>query len=254
LATPQGQLPPTQLPDEFHGLVGVLEIIDSDFAGYVYLVLSYLLTEITDDGKYNAVQCSPLYWTHYDLGFGVEIQGPAFVMKYFNEKPPLTEFISSVSIRSSDTVPCIHCLTWPVQAADWPTRHRNYGWPDSATVDRIVSNGCDVVQVAHRLCRQDEWMSNHQFRLSFSRAEITLLNSWMKVQQIVYHMLRFFTKNAGLTNTSDNTGSKVLSNYNLKTLMLWACEMKGRSWWIDDLNCYDLLATGSPCANRRQTG
>ena len=42
-----------------------------------------------------------------------------------------------------------------------------------------------------------------------------------------------------------STGSKILSNYNIKTLMLWACEMKGRSWWIDDLNvvgiCVKLL-------------
>jgi len=67
----------------------------------------------------------------------------------------------------------------------------------------------------------------------------------MKVQQIVYHMLRFFMKNEGLTDIRDNTGSTILSNYNIKTLMLWACEMKGRSWWIDDLNvvgiCVKLL-------------
>jgi len=102
-----------------------------------------------------------------------------------------------------------------------------------------------VVMVAHRLCRQDEWMSNHQWRLSFSRAEITLLNSWMKVQQTAYHMLRSFMKTEGLTDIRDSTGSKILSNYNIKTLMLWACEMKGRTWWIDDLNvvriCVKLL-------------
>jgi len=97
-----------------------------------------------------------------------------------------------------------------------------------------------VVGVAHRLCRQDEWVSKHQWRLSFSRAEITLLNSWMKVQQIVYHMLRSFMKTEGLTDITDNTGSKTLSNYNIKTLMLWACEMKGRSWWIDDLNVVEI--------------
>jgi len=102
-----------------------------------------------------------------------------------------------------------------------------------------------VVGVAHRLCRQDEWMSKHQRILSFSRAEITLLHSWMKVQHIVYHMLRSFMKTEGLTDITDSTGSKILSNYNIKTLMLWACEMKGRSWWIDDLNvvgiCVKLL-------------
>ena len=82
-----------------------------------------------------------------------------------------------------DAVFCVRCIVWPPQAADWPTRHRNYDWPDSATVDHVVSNACDVVRVAHRQCRQDEWMSKHQWRLSFSRAEIVLINSWMPVQQ-----------------------------------------------------------------------
>jgi len=50
-------------------------------------------------------------------------------------------------------------------------------------VDHVVSNGCDVVHVAHCQCR-----------LSFSRAEIVLINSWMPAQQIVYHMLRVFMK------------------------------------------------------------
>jgi len=93
----------------------------------------------------------------------------------------------------------MRCLWWPPQAADWPIRHRNYDWPDSATVDRVVNSGCDVVQVAHRQCRQDERMVTHQCRLSFSRAEIVLLNSWMPVQPIVYHMLRVFMKAERLT-------------------------------------------------------
>jgi len=252
LAIPQGQPPPAQLslPDEFHGDVDIYEIIDSEFSGYVYLVTSYLLTEITDDGKYKTVQSLRKYASHdLDSEPGDNVQGPAIVIKKPDQTSSLIRSLYVYgSTSSADVVPCVRCLSWPLQAADWPTRHRNYGWPDSATVDRVVSNGCDVVGVAHRLCRQDEideWMSRHQWRLSFSRAEITLLNSWMKVQQIVYHMLRFFMKNEGLADIRDSTGSKILSNYNIKTLMLWACEMKGRSWWIDDLNvvgiCVKLL-------------
>jgi len=91
-----------------------------------------------------------------------------------------------------------------------------------------------MVQVAHRQCRQHEWMRDHQWRLSFSRAEIVLLNSWMPVQQIVYHMFRVFMKAQKLTG--DNSGAGNLSNYHLKTLMLWASELKPRSWWTDDLS------------------
>ena len=104
-----------------------------------------------------------------------------------------------------------------------------------------------MVQVAHRLCRQDEWMRHRHHRLSFSRAEIVLLNSWIPVQQILYHMLRVFVKTERLTDSADNSSVAKLSNYHIKTLMLWACELKPRSWWIDDLNvvrlCIKLLHT-----------
>ena len=79
-------------------------------------------------------------------------------------------------------------------------------------------------------------MGLRQWRLSFSRAEIVLINSWMPVQQIVYHLLRYFIKTERLTDCADNSGASKLSNYQIKTLMLWACELKPRSWWTEDLN------------------
>ena len=99
----------------------------------------------------------------------------------------------------------VRCLLWPPQAADWPTRNRNYDWPDTATLDRVVSNGCDVVGVAHRQCKKHEWMNKYQWRLPFSRAEIVLLNNWMPVQQITYHLLRDYVKIRRLTEIADNS-------------------------------------------------
>ena len=61
LAIPAGTRPPTQLPADFHSRVHVCDIIDSEFPGYVYLMTSYLLTECSDDGTYNAVQCEREY-------------------------------------------------------------------------------------------------------------------------------------------------------------------------------------------------
>jgi len=157
---------------------------------------------------------------------------------------------------SMDQVFCVRCLSWPSEAADWPTRHRNYGWPDSATLDRVVTNGCDVVGVAHRECRQHEVMGKYQWRLSFSRAEIALINSWIPVQQIVYHMLRYFLKTERLTDCADNSGAGTLSNYHIKTLMLWACELKSGSWWTDDVNlvrmCVQLLQILAKWLNDRR--
>ena len=235
LAIPRGHPPPTQLPAEFSDYVKVFEIVDSYLPGYVYLEYRYLLTECVDDDKYSCTE-HDRWWYLPNRTYGGDqrrIHGPA-LLAYFSHTPAL----------SVDCVRCVRCLSWPSQAADWPTRYRNYDWPDSATVDRVVNNGCDVVGVAHRQCRQYELMSKHQWRLSFSRAEIVLINSWMPVQQIVYHMLRVFVKTEPFAN--ENHESHV-SNYHIKTLMMWTCELKSSSFWTDELNlisiCVELLHT-----------
>ena len=227
LAISRGHPPPTQLPAEFHDYVNVCEIVDSHFPGYVYLKLRYLLTECIDDDTYSCTEYErEIYLSnHFYEGDQRDIHGPALLTDY-----------SHTSLLSSDHVPCVRCLSWPSQAADWPTRHRNYDWPDSATVDRVVNNGCDVVPVAHRQCRQHEWMGRFQWRLSFSRAEIVVINSWMPVQQIVYHMLRVFVKNELTKNDDNNSEAFELSNYHIKTLMMWACELNSSSFWTNELN------------------
>jgi len=238
LAIPRGNPPPTQLPAEFSNYVKVFEIVDSHLPGYVYLELRYLLTECIEDYKYNCTEYDRgLYLGKpygIDEGLGLNIHGPAV----------LTDLSHSSSLLSVDGVYCVRCLSWPSQASDWPTRHRNYDWPDSATVGHVVNNGCDVVAVAHRQCRQHEWMGTHQHRLSFSRAEIVLINSWMPLQQIVYHMLRVFMKTELLKGIDT---SEALSNYHIKTLMMWACELKSSSFWSGDRNliriCVELLHT-----------
>jgi len=234
LAIPDGYPPPTELPAEFHSRVEVYEIIDSEYRGYVYLMSSYLLTEDCDGRKYNAIKNTQrrcmLHGSRQNSL--AESHGPA-------------ETVYNDTELSFDGVYCVRCLLWPPQADYWALRHRSYGWPDSATVDSVVSNGCDVVQVAHRQCRQDERMSVRQWRLSFSRAEVVLINSWIPVQQIVYHMLRVFVKTERLTDTTDGTETKLFSNYHLKTLMMWASELKPQSWWTDNTNavriCVKLL-------------
>ena len=61
----------------------------------------------------------------------------------------------------------------------------------------------------------------------------------MPLQQIIYHMLRIFVK---LERLTENAQTGKLSNYHFKTLMLWACELKPRSWWTDVVRiCVELL-------------
>ena len=238
LVIPQGHPPPTQLPAEFHNYVQVFEIIDSHLPAYVYLQLRYLLTKHSDSDRYNV--------TEYEKQ-GKGLRTTNELRKYKLHGPACMHSRESVGCLSSDLVPCVRCLSWPLQATGWPSRHRNFSWPDSATIDRVINNGCDVVQIAHRECKQDELISTFQWRLSFSRAEITLINSWMPVQQTVYHLLRVFLKTERITENASNSGVCTLSNYHIKTLMLWACELNPKSWWTDDLSlnriCVELLHT-----------
>jgi len=226
VAIPDGHEPYTRLPAKFDADVKMYEIRDTRFPGYVFLVPSCLLRKRSRDGRYVSVECSlprcPLNNGPYVDG--IDIHGPASL---YTQCFTMQKITGMETVYQADSVKCIRSLVWPHQAADWPTRCQNYGWPDSATVDHVVGNGCDVVPVAHPQCRNSEWMSRHQWRLSFSRAEVVLLNNWTPVQQIVYHMLRVFVKTERLAYSENGA----VDNYRIKTLMLWACELKPLSFW-----------------------
>jgi len=288
LAIPAGHTPPAEfLPGKFQRTVAVCEIIDSHQPGFVYLKPSYVLKK-DDNGRVTAVKkiekskgfvefmprpdnqdfanmsvSKQHYFSQLILPYCVKqnidtyFHPELFNLVSADVHGPTTEFAGYINIDNPflicDYVDCIKCPFWPPQAADWPKRLRSHGVPDQSTIDLVVNDGCDLVAAVHPLCRQDEWMSKHQWRLSFSRAEVTLLNSWTPVQQIIYHMLRFVIKREVLSKTQNkNTDLPHLSNYHIKTLMLWECEQKPQSWWSPESNsliklCSSLLRRLSDC-------
>ena len=132
-------------------------------------------------------------------------------------------------LKKLDFVPYARLLAWPSVAQSWISRDRNYARPSNAIVSEVQRNGCDLVHVSHRDYKHDIG----QWRYSFSRAEVILIRSWTQVQQLVYHMLRYFTKHAIIREGKDD--DEVVCNYHIKTLMLWACERKSPVWW--ESNC-----------------
>jgi len=108
LAIPKGHPPPTHLPAEFHNYVQVFEIIDSHLPGYVYLELRYLLSQYSNDDKYNAVEYDSRHYVEvvYKLKGNGDIHEPAAVSRSPDESVLL----------SIDLVRCVRCLPWPSQA------------------------------------------------------------------------------------------------------------------------------------------
>jgi len=291
LVIPSGYEPPTELPSNYRNTVLVYDITDSHQPGYVYLQPSYILRKTHErryaaekvenkhrkndavflcrSGNVNVQQITEAFFqkffNHHEIrqtaaiqslltGISLGPHGPALTGRY---SITANEHFNKVthrylSLSGVDIVTCIHCFVWPPQAIDWPTRKRDHGWPDATTINTVVSNGCDVVGAVHPLCKQDQWLSKYQCRLSFSRAEVTLLNTWTPVQQIIYHMLRFIMKCEVLAKTDENNPDMpTLSNYHIKTLMLWECEQKPQSWWSAESSfiklCSSLLHKLSDC-------
>ena len=161
-------------------------------------------------------------------------QGPAHVKTIHsiaNEVPYVRHVITTKlpSLSTLDDVPCVRLLGWPSVTKSWPTRDRSYAWPCSAVISEVLLNGCDLVYVSHRDYKHDI----HQWRYSFSRAEVILIRSWTPIQQIVYHLLRYVVKQTIIREWKND--DKVICTYHLKTLMLWACERKSPVWW--ESNC-----------------
>src|SRR6218665_1509204 len=81
-------------------------------------------------------------------------------------KWPVPSDSDSLFETEIDTAHCLFCPQWPSDAKYWPLRLRNNGWPTSDAISEVVRNGCHVVYVQHRACRDDTF----QWRLSFSVA------------------------------------------------------------------------------------
>src|SRR6218665_3233463 len=130
------------------------------------------------------------------------------------------------SLVMYDIVCSVNCPNWPRVAEEWLKRRRYNGWPISSIINKVIRAGCDVVPATHRDMQEDL----NQRRLSFSRAEVILIQSWTKTQQIVYHLLRFFAKREIIRKNCPKN-KEVLCTYHLKTLMLWSCEEDSAEWW-----------------------
>src|SRR6218665_2225791 len=186
---------------------------------------SFVQLRVFGETTYNWERRTFDFIRNYDGGLLVR-EIPRFKNLNLVEVGPALKLNLFGSIHTIHDVFSIWCPQWPNEAEDWPLRRRKHGWPTTAIIHKVVQNGCHVVYATHPDCRDDKY----QFRLSFSIAEVILIQSWTKVQQIVYHMLRFFAKRE-LIEKDCPKEDEVLCTYHFKTLMLWSCEDNSTEWW-----------------------
>ena len=216
--------------EPYHKYPGFVRLRNLGEMNYNWKCKKYEFNYTAHPGEYLALDLASVV-TNYSVNFNQvsnDVALPSIVCG-----PAIKSQIDSNLTLGNDAVKALFCPQWPTEAKNWPTRLRKYGWPTMDTISEVVQNGCHVVYVQHRSCRDDKL----QWRLSFSVAEVILLQSWTQIQQIVYHLLRFFAKKE-LIQKDCPKEDEVLCPYHLKTLMLWTCEKMPPEWW----NSFSVIA------------
>ncbi|KAK3104631.1 hypothetical protein FSP39_006704 [Pinctada imbricata] len=132
---------------------------------------------------------------------------------------------------------CIRCNTWPDVAYKWLTRNRSFNWPSWDIIRNIVQSGCHVVPIG------DPHSPNchHEWRISFSVAERTLMHSFNHAQFLIYNLLRLTLKRIIEREVPD-----VLCSYFMKTTLFYTAENTPVELWrVDNLEtCFKFLSVG----------
>ncbi|KAK3094185.1 hypothetical protein FSP39_025143 [Pinctada imbricata] len=151
---------------------------------------------------------SSTLWKQHFMEAGISIHGPCQS--------------ETIGFLEYDYAFCIPCCSWPHVANDWVIRERSYSWPSCEMIQRIIHNGCHVVPVGD----PDSSYADHEWRISFSMAERTLMHSFSHTQFLVYNLLRLTLKSAIIKSFPD-----VLCSYFMKTTVFYTVENTPKQLW-----------------------
>ena len=130
-----------------------------------------------------------------------------------------------------DFVFSLKCRSWPHQANEWLTCWRENKWSSEKQVKEIESLGCLMVPVASHL---NILVRDYEWRLSFSRAELKLVETFTENIKLGYAILKALIKYA-----MKQKGLTVFASYHLKTSLLWFTEKFGlekiKHWNIEKI-------------------
>lgn len=115
-----------------------------------------------------------------------------------------------------DIAICIISEFWPPSALSFTKRCQL--WLKPELLLEIVRNGCHIVPISHS-------MGNHEkseWRVSFSKAENSLVCSMSHCQFLLYGIMKMFLKE--VVNKGLKENGKLLCLYHMKTALFWTCQ------------------------------
>ena len=130
-----------------------------------------------------------------------------------------------------DFVFAVRCNSWPEQAREWVTRQRDSNWPTEKQIKDVEFSGCFLVPVASH---HNKAFCGYEWRLSFSKAELTLIKDFHENLKLGYallkNLIKYEMKKYQLT---------VFASYHLKTCLLWFAEKFGlekiQQWSLENI-------------------
>ena len=198
--------------------------------GYVFLSTE---KSIADIGHLMEEKCLSSETFVFDNLKRVNINRGIFLNKVGHRTGPLftKHSVDGPFSLAKDIVFALECKSWPYQAREWLTRHRDNKWPSEKQIKSIESSGCFVVPVAsHHNTR----LQDYEWRLSFTAAELKLTHNLPENIKfgyaVVKAIIKYNLKRLQLTG---------FTSYHLKTCLLWLVERIGlekmRQWTAENI-------------------
>ncbi|XP_062569346.1 uncharacterized protein LOC134231400 [Saccostrea cucullata] len=134
---------------------------------------------------------------------------------------------------------CFASDFWPPSAASWIDRC--HSWPQPNVVCDIIRSGCHFVAIGHKLSNFED----HEWRISFSRAEQILVHSMNHTQFLTYGLLKLILKEV-ISNGLEEE-DKLLCSYHMKTAVFWVIQRNNIPQWCPEnlllcvWNCFKLI-------------
>ncbi|XP_062586825.1 uncharacterized protein LOC134248443 [Saccostrea cucullata] len=138
----------------------------------------------------------------------------------------------TTGVLEIDNAYCFVCDFWPPSASSWIDRC--HSWPQPHVVDDIVKNGCHFVAIGHKPGNHED----HEWRISFSKAEHKLVYAMNHCQFLTYGLLKLFLTE--IINNGVGDADKLLCSYHMKTTVFWVIQKNTIPQWCPQnlLECF----------------